>query len=669
MRSVVLVALPLCLSACALDDTYDEAEQSVAAAPPATITVGSLTLTFCNTEYTGYCGQITRPLDPTGVVPGTIDIGFEWYPRTNTNKPALGTILTEEGGPGFSSTGSRDGYVRLFQPLRDRRDIVIIDKRGTGVSGVIDCDTIQTKASYTQAGLTQCANQLGDTADLYGSAPAAGDIVAALDALDVDRVDYYGDSYGTFFGQVFAVLYPNRVRSLILDSAYPITETSAWFPTEWTVAVQSIDLVCSRSPSCAALGGDSLNRIERLLTSLRATPISGRTSDGDGGHINITANAGSLYLAMATAGDGPSLYRDLDAAARAYLDDNDAVPLLRLIGEATSDNENGGDPEDFSEGLYVAVVCQDYPELMNAEDSVAKRKTELAAGIADEEQNASSTFAPFTVDEVVNAPHNTLQMDLCLHWPVPAPAFPQDVPVPVGSQFPSVPTLVMNGDVDTTTSPIEGAETAAEFPNSTYVELANQTHEVAIGDEGYSVAPKGADTFHCASKIALNFVQTLEPGDTSCASQVRATRTVPKFAVTANQLAVPTATAGNTATNAELKAVSSATEALGDAIARWFGATDGEDEGLRGGTFTFTMTDDGYDFVLMKLQFTTDVATSGTVTWNQVTGDITAALTFTAPNNGSGQVTVEWNDLDNNAQATIKGAINGHTVRATRVAP
>ena len=42
----------------------------VDAAVPKTIVVGTLTLTLCNTEYTGYCGAIERPLDPTGAVPG-----------------------------------------------------------------------------------------------------------------------------------------------------------------------------------------------------------------------------------------------------------------------------------------------------------------------------------------------------------------------------------------------------------------------------------------------------------------------------------------------------------------------------------------------------------------------------------------------------------------------
>src|SRR5262245_53378439 len=106
-----------------------------AAPPPAKITVGSLTLKLCNTDYNGYCGSLKRPLDPTGQVAGSINVGFEYYPRFDQASPALGTLLPQEGGPGYSSTGTRDAYLNIYGTLRERRDVLIVDKRGTGKSG------------------------------------------------------------------------------------------------------------------------------------------------------------------------------------------------------------------------------------------------------------------------------------------------------------------------------------------------------------------------------------------------------------------------------------------------------------------------------------------------------------------------------------------------------
>ena len=159
-------------------------------------------------------GRSKRALDPAGVVPGTITVGFEYYPRSNTAQPRLGTILPQEGGPGYSSTGTRDYYLSLFAAMRDRRDVLIIDKRGTGLSDPVHCHELQTGAENQDA-YAACAETLGDTAWFYGTDFAAGDITAVLDALGIEEVDFYGDSYGTFVGQILAGLYPHRLRSII----------------------------------------------------------------------------------------------------------------------------------------------------------------------------------------------------------------------------------------------------------------------------------------------------------------------------------------------------------------------------------------------------------------------------------------------------------------------
>jgi pimeloyl-ACP methyl ester carboxylesterase len=139
-----------------------------AAAAPDSITVGKLTLTLCDTGDTGYCGKIQRPLDPSGGVAGSLTIGFEYYPRTDTAHARLGTILPQEGGPGYSTTGSGAFYLSVFDALRDRRDVLMIDKRGTGFSSPIDCPALQT-GSLALSAVAACAAQLGDSAWYYGT--------------------------------------------------------------------------------------------------------------------------------------------------------------------------------------------------------------------------------------------------------------------------------------------------------------------------------------------------------------------------------------------------------------------------------------------------------------------------------------------------------------------
>ena len=54
------------------------------------------------------CGSISVPLDRSGAVRGRLKIEFERYPRRDRTRPAVGTMLAIEGGPGYSTTDSRD---------------------------------------------------------------------------------------------------------------------------------------------------------------------------------------------------------------------------------------------------------------------------------------------------------------------------------------------------------------------------------------------------------------------------------------------------------------------------------------------------------------------------------------------------------------------------------
>jgi pimeloyl-ACP methyl ester carboxylesterase len=650
------------------------AQDAAPAAPPAVITkvptlqVGDLTLTDCQPDLGGFCGTISRPLDPVGKLPGTVTIGFEFYPHRDAAQPAEGVILTQEGGPGYSSTGTRDGYLHLFDGLRDRRDVLIVDKRGTGLSDPINCEALQQAAEFVPAALAACGKQLGPAAWLYGTAPASDDVAAVLDALKIDRVDYYGDSYGTWFGQVFAQRHPSRLRTLVLDSAYPTLGLSPWYDTEWATARDGFELVCQRSPSCRALGGRSLDRIERLVAALRDKPAKAEAKDGDGNAVSFALDASTLFMAMNGAGGSPTFYRELDAAARAYLDAHDTAPLYRLLAEATAWGTPGTDPTAFSTGLYVAVVCSDYPRLFAPGVTHAERQRQLLHATEQQATTDAAIYAPFTIAEVNASPHKWERRDLCLDWPQPPKGVAAGTAVDPKVPFPDVPTLVLSGDIDSTTSPIEGLQTARLFPNATYVPVRNLTHITAITDQAIFVPPMGGDATGCVAPIVLNFVRSGgEAGDTSCTQRIRPIRTVPAFATKAADVAPAKADTGNAATEAELRLAAAAAETAGDVLARYFVNAGGSGVGLRGGSFSLAGFDAGFAFTLDHVRWAEDLAVSGTLRWNQSTGDITADLTLDGA--ATGTVALAWNDRDTDAVARLTGTIGGHALVAERLAP
>src|SRR5207253_37724 len=254
----------------------------------AEIQVGSLRLRRCK-GVPAYCGAIIRSLDPSGAITrDTIKIGFQFYPHLNSSAQQLETIVAMEGGPGYPSTESRHSYIGLFRRLMDRHDLLLVDHRGTGLSHAADCPLLQSEPNPQHDGISACGATLGNGAYLYGTALAADDLAAVLDALAINQVDLYGDSYGTYFSQTFAVRHSQRLRALVLDSAFPIVGLSPWYPEIAPTIREGLRLACQRSAACHDIPGDSAVRLEQLVAKLREEPLSGTAQNGDGKMVAVT---------------------------------------------------------------------------------------------------------------------------------------------------------------------------------------------------------------------------------------------------------------------------------------------------------------------------------------------------------------------------------------------
>src|SRR6266536_6154 len=142
------------------------------------------------------CGFVLVPLDRRLPDGRRIRIAFERYARADRARPALSTVLSIEGGPGFSTTADRAARLRLWRPISERRDLLLVDLRGTGRSHALDCPAFRGHILAYVARASRCAAQLGPSSDDYDTSQSAQDLAAVLDALHAGRVDLYGDSYG-----------------------------------------------------------------------------------------------------------------------------------------------------------------------------------------------------------------------------------------------------------------------------------------------------------------------------------------------------------------------------------------------------------------------------------------------------------------------------------------
>ncbi len=588
-------------------------------------------------------GSIERPLDPTDPFGTTITVGYELYPARAT--PAQGTVLAIEGGPGYATTSSRDYYLDLFRPLARTHDVLLIDARGTGLSDALNCRRLQSYQGSYERAMRQCGRQLGPASDLYGSAFAADDMAAVLDHLDIDRVDVYGDSYGTFLGQTLAVRHPDRVRTLTLDAAYPVAGLNPWYPDTNRAMRHAFRVVCRRDRECRRLPGDPIRRLGKVADRVKREPLRGRAYDADGTRRQVRIDPGMLAYLMGTATYGTTVYQELDGAARTFLRTGDDRPLLRIAAE--QNHYGGGGPvRDYSEAAYVAVTCNDYPQLWDRSASEAERRRQYERAVRRLHRDRPNVFAPFTVREWTTSPWS--ETSLCLPWPRPSDWTP---PVAEPVTYPDTPTLVLVGELDSITSPEGARRVSRRFPEARFVQVPNLGHVTALTDHSF-----------CASDIVVGFVRAGEVGDTSCIRGYPSVRTVDAFP---QRLRGVTPDPGPEPRRVRRVSAAVATT-VGDLFPRWFAMYGGEGRGLRGGRFTTTGLN-RVGFTLHRLRFVNDLAVSGRVRWVRASGAATAEVTFRGA--ARGHLTLTWNTLDRRGQATARGRIGGEPVRLRITAP
>ena len=630
------------------------------ARPMAALQVGRLTLHRCDTRAP-WCGSLYRRLDPGGAVPGTLSIYFEYYPHTASG-PAAGTLVATEGGPGYPATGSRSEYLALFGPLRPNHDVLIMDNRGTGRSAAVDCQPLQTAAVLTEADIGSCGRSLGRAAPLYSTALASDDLAAILEALAIGRINLYGDSYGSYFAQVFALRHPDRLRSLVLDGAYPLDGPDyAWYPHYAPAMRDKFNRACERAPACQAIAGSSLEHIARALELLRAAPFSAEVRYGDGRSMRLTADASQLAIVMFGGSPAQATVRELDAAARAF-SDGDRLPLLRLMAETLASVDSRDpthSPRQFSAGLAAAVFCQDPPQIFDMSLAPAQRLIARDAQITRRKTEVPDTYAPFTIDEYRGMPLDYAFIDECVQWPAAAPGAPAVRLVPAGARYPQAPVLVISGELDNMTSAADGAAAAAHFPRARHVVIANSFHVNAL--------PHARS--ECGAILARRFMEHLESGDESCASAVPAVRLVPRFARHVSELTPARGLAGNAAGEDQLRAVTAVLLTCGDAIARAEANGAGRGVGLRGGTFTVREAPQGYRLTLRQVLWTEDAALSGWIDWPERSGTVHAELELRGPQGARGRLQLQWEEGVSRAQATVRGILDGNSVLAAAPAP
>jgi pimeloyl-ACP methyl ester carboxylesterase len=328
-------------------------------------------------------GTLTVPLDYGDPQGDTIDLYVARHRATA--EPSAGPMLANRGGPGADgATLALDATGWFGSEITDSFDVIGWDPRGTGRSeGVVDCiddadydrffsapditpdddaervDLVDLAEEYAEA----CLDRV-DTLQHVGTNNSARDMDAIRQALGAEQVSYFGFSYGSELGGVWATLFPTTVRAAVFDGATdptsdPLQSTlqqGAGFEASLTTFLER----CSADPQCPFHNdGDAEGAFDRLMASLDETPLASA-----GGRVSVNRSVAVLAVAQAMYSEDywPALERALDDAAA-----GDGAGLLQLHDAyygRSADGTYGNLIEAFQ-----AINCADEEERPTVEEA------------------------------------------------------------------------------------------------------------------------------------------------------------------------------------------------------------------------------------------------------------------------------------------------------------
>ena len=235
MKIRMLVSIPLVVGLLGLGAC--SAEEAI----PTDIKVGPIDWSTCD-EYPDEemieCGVLEVPLDYSDLEGETLEIALLRIPASS-NKPK-GVLLSNPGGPGKSGVDHVYSWsVKFVENLGlEDFDIVGFDPRGVGRSGGLSCLTDQQNDKFVYLDYTPdddreqelydewmaieepCTKKFGKALRFYSTENTARDMDLIRESMGFETINYLGISYGTYLGGVYATLFPDRVESMFLDSAY-----------------------------------------------------------------------------------------------------------------------------------------------------------------------------------------------------------------------------------------------------------------------------------------------------------------------------------------------------------------------------------------------------------------------------------------------------------------
>jgi pimeloyl-ACP methyl ester carboxylesterase len=392
------------------------------------------------------CARLRVPLDYSRPQGRTITLALSEVPATAPRSKRQGVLLVNPGGPGGSGLSLASFVAQGLGPaVAGRYDIVGFDTRGVGASKpALHCDRsffaaerpdyIPANAAAEHALIERAKTYAAGCQQNYSwllpymtTANIAKDMNKIRVAMGQAKLSYLGYSYGTYIGQVYATLFPTRVRRMVLDSI--VDPTGVWYRDNlaqdyaFQGRMRAFFGWAARYDRVYHLGTTAA-QVSRSWYAARAKLIANPIPQPHGPNIGPDEFDDTYVV----GGYDDGYWPQLAAAVASYLHAGSTAPLVSIFNQVGKQNEN-----EFA--VYNAVECADvaWPRDWKRWDSDTREVYRKA---------------PF------EAWDNTWFNAACAFWPTQGPAKPMRIGAP------GLPRILMiQGTLDAAT-PYAGAQNA-----------------------------------------------------------------------------------------------------------------------------------------------------------------------------------------------------------------
>jgi pimeloyl-ACP methyl ester carboxylesterase len=362
----------------------------------------------CAEDPTLECGTLNVPVDYGKPHGETVGIAVIRAKVTNPDK-RIGVLIMNSGGPAQSGVDFvRSGVaVPSFILARERFDIVSFDVRGSHRSRPVRCEVepsgvptdlndaalVSFFDDFSHRVASACLEQNGPFIKSMSTNNIARDMDVLRRALGESQVSYIGLSYGTTLGSVYASLFPQRVRAMLLDAGVPpefrdyLVEFWSEHSAGFEVAFRYLDQRCRRDLACRLKETGVISAFDAVSAKLKAEPV---TSD-DGAVITETEVRNVVGELLYSERLWPFIVDALaDALAGNYGLLFELAPIFAPTGE--DGIPLALDTRTFT--AHTAILCNDYgtrrpaSEYLPVDEAVGALQTRLygrffvASGVA-----------------------------------------------------------------------------------------------------------------------------------------------------------------------------------------------------------------------------------------------------------------------------------------------